>query len=145
MEERPNPLHCRDNDVIAFGDSTFKVGKLKEAIRKSFGHEIGYGLMTLLGNQGVQIEKSAISPDGDKSEFARWFTEGIDCEVLKTDVPGWQKGKVKVSVSIVIELADPPMPRASGSQPTPPSVPQWQEPELDEHDATVHADMWGDE
>jgi len=31
-------------------------------------------------------------------EKAGWFNEGIDCEVLKLDAQGWQKGKVRLAI-----------------------------------------------
>lgn len=29
---------------------------------------------------------------------ADWFSEGVNCEVLKLDAKGWQKGKVKLAI-----------------------------------------------
>ncbi len=31
---------------------------------------------------------------------AKWFEEGIDCEVLKFDSNAWRKGKVRIKVSL---------------------------------------------
>ncbi|NEO86423.1 MAG: hypothetical protein F6J87_19515 [Spirulina sp. SIO3F2] len=138
MAQSPNSPHCHDDDVIAFGDSIFKISKFREAVQNCFGHDVGYGLMALLESQGVKIDKNTISPDGDKSTFGDWFNEGIACELLKTDVVGWHRAKARIKIDIEIELEE-----------TPPIAPPVQPPdldlEIDEQDATLHADMWSGE
>ncbi len=33
-----------------------------------------------------------------------WFSDGIDCEVLKIGSKGWQKGKVKINLQVSLEF-----------------------------------------
>ena len=35
-----------------------------------------------------------------KDNMARWFGEGVDCKSLKFGAKGWQKGKVRLRVSL---------------------------------------------
>lgn len=37
---------------------------------------------------------------GDACITEKWFDEGIDCEVLKFDSKAWQKGKVRIKVTL---------------------------------------------
>lgn len=36
-------------------------------------------------------------------EKANWFTEGIDCKVLKPGAKSWQRGKVRISLEFSLE------------------------------------------
>jgi hypothetical protein len=100
MGEQDYPLECRDDDVVAFGDDTFKVSKFRNAVKQCFGYDFGYGLLSLLGNHGVKISKDAIAPEGNNDDYTKWFNEGVDCEILKTDARGWHKAKVKIKISV---------------------------------------------
>ena len=33
-------------------------------------------------------------------QMEKWFSKGIDCEILKLGAKGWQKGKVRIRVSL---------------------------------------------
>ncbi|MGB0563355.1 MAG: KGK domain-containing protein [Spirulinaceae cyanobacterium] len=151
MASSPSSSQYHDDDVIAFGDSIFKVSTFRQAVQSCFGHDVGYGLMTLLENQGVKIDKATISPDGDKATFGDWFSEGIPCELLKVDATGWHKVKARIKVDIELEpvtvepVVDPvalePITVEPKMQPPPLAAPDL---EIDEADATLHADMWRD-
>lgn len=134
-----------DNDVIAFGDDAFKIGKFKQALRQCFGYDFGYGLLGLLSNQGIKIDKTQVSPDGEQSDFLKWFNEGVDCEILKTDAKGWRKAKVKVKVAVEFVMDE----SASASREPDPGMKESTSPldelndlDVDESDATVI--MFGD-
>lgn len=51
----------------------------------------------------------------DKPENCReaWFTEGLDCEILKPSSQGWQKGKVRFNVTLEF-CPDEPEEQGSG-------------------------------
>ncbi|MEM8638378.1 MAG: KGK domain-containing protein [Cyanobacteria bacterium P01_G01_bin.54] len=137
------PYH--DDDVIAFGDSIFKVSTFRRAVQGCFGHDVGYGLMTLLENQGVKIDKAMISPDGDKATFGDWFDQGIPCELLKVDATGWHKVKARIKVDIELEPAELEPVELEPVEPDPlPALPAKPDLDIDEADATLHADMWRD-
>lgn len=141
------PTHFHDDDVIAFGDSIFKISKFRDAVQKCFGHDVGYGLMALLESQGIKIDRSAINPDGDQSTFGDWFGDGIPCELLKTDADGWHQAKARIRIEIELEMERPVAPQSP--QPlTAPALPQAPPPmpdlSIDEQDATLHTDVWSD-
>lgn len=138
-----------DDDVIAFGDDAFKIGKFKQALQQCFGYDFGYGLLGLLSNQGIKIDKTQVSPEGEQSDFLKWFNEGVECEILKTDAKGWRKGKVKVKVAVefVLDESSPSpevLPDESSPSPReqPSSLDELNDLEVDESDATVI--MFGD-
>ncbi|WP_204105108.1 MULTISPECIES: KGK domain-containing protein [Spirulina sp. CCY15215] len=127
-----------DNDVIAFGDDAFKIGKFKQALQKCFGYDFGYGLLGLLGNQGIKIDKNQVSPEGEQSDFLKWFNEGVECEILRTDAKGWRNAKVKIKVSVEFVVEEsPPAPREQTSP-----LDSFSDLDVDESDATVI--MYGD-
>lgn len=127
-----------DDDVIAFGDDAFKIGKFKQALKQCFGYDFGYGLLGLLSNQGIKIDKTQVSPEGEQSDFLKWFNEGVECEVLKTDARGWRKARVKVKVTVEFNLDEPSAPPREQSA----SLDTLNDLDVDESDATVI--MFGD-
>jgi hypothetical protein len=140
MENQQSGISCHDDDVIAFGDDTFKVGKFRQAVQDCFGHDVGYGLMALLKSAGVAIDAKAVSPQGNKEDFAQWFTQGIACELLQTDTPGWKNARVKITVDIEVMPAIAPSP---SSDPAPQAFDDFEDLEF-ERDVTLHSDMWSD-
>lgn len=128
MGEFYRNIECNEDDVISFGEDTFKVGKFRKALYQCFGYDFGYGLIGLLGNQGVKLNKQAISPQSNNDDYTKWFDEGVDCEILKTDAPGWRKAKVKINVRIEFSIEE-------GDRE------QLMEQQLQETDATLHHDI----
>jgi hypothetical protein len=108
MEDRFKPLDCNDDDVLSFGDATFKVGILRKAVHKSFGNDLGYSLTSQLSNsQGVRIDSTILAPQGMNQPYARWFGDGIDCEILNLGSKSWKKGKVRIKVSVEFYAEEP--------------------------------------
>ncbi|MBD2577443.1 KGK domain-containing protein [Oscillatoria sp. FACHB-1406] len=106
MEALYRAIDCNENDVISFGEETFKIGRFKKALYQCFDYDFGYGLIGLLGNQGIKISKQTVSAYDNHEDYTKWFNEGIDCEILKTDVTGWQKAKVKIKVSVEFSIEE---------------------------------------
>ena len=96
MEDNYYLQQCNDNDVLSFQDQTYKVSKFKAAVNKSFDYSMGGRLNGTLTNQGIDIS-SASFPNSD---YAKWFNEGIDCEILNLGSKTWKKGKIKIKISI---------------------------------------------
>lgn len=140
MDNHSEHIDCHDDDVVAFGDSTFKVGRFKQAIRACFGYDFGYGLIPLLKNQGVKIDQAAISPQGNKADFGHWFGTGVNCELLQTDTLGWQGAKVRIRVEVEFIQEQESAPVAKTE---PQEFGQFEDPEFDA-DVTIHADIWSD-
>ncbi len=89
-----------EDDVLSIGDTTFKAGKFKQAVESCFDDAMGYGLSSALSNKEIKISPKKLAGTGGGEAYARWFGDGIECEVLKVGAQGWQKAKVRVSVSV---------------------------------------------
>ena len=101
MQENYYLQDCNDDDVLAFGEDTFKVGKFKKGINGAFGNHLGSQLNGQLSScQGIKIDGSILAAKGVNEPYARWFGDGIDCEILKLGSKGWKKGKVRINVSV---------------------------------------------
>lgn len=100
MEEKFAPKDCNDNDVISFGNATYKIGSFKRALNKSFGDHLGGQLNHQLSQNGIRIPDAILRPPGISQSGARWFGNGIDCEILNLGSEQWKKGKVRVKFSV---------------------------------------------
>lgn len=101
MEDNYYLQDCNDHDVLSFGEDTYKIGKFKRAINGAFGNNLGHQLNGQLSSfQGVKIDGSILAPKGVNEPYARWFGDGIDCEILKLGSKSWKKAKVKIKVSL---------------------------------------------
>lgn len=100
MEEKFYLSDCGDDDVLSFGDNTFKVSKFRIAVNKSFGYDIGGVLSNQLSREGVLIDQKILLPSGNSKDYVRWFNEGIDCEILNLGSKSWKKGKVRIKFSV---------------------------------------------
>ena len=87
---------CPNDDVLAFNDDTYKVGKFRKAVTQALKSEkIGDQVNYLLANQyGVKAYAN-----WNKCNVL-WFGEGINCEILKLGSSGWKKGKLKIKVTL---------------------------------------------
>ncbi|HEY9690822.1 MAG TPA: KGK domain-containing protein [Oculatellaceae cyanobacterium] len=100
MSNKFDVIDCNDDDVLSFGDATFKVRRFTTAVRRAFGSSMGRTLSDGLNSQGVQIDNQIVMPSGKPDDYKRWFGEGINCEILKLGYPSWKKGKVRIKVSV---------------------------------------------
>ncbi len=84
--------HEYKDTVLSFSSSTssmFKVGEFVSAAKDSF---LLRGLEELSGKLGSR--GGIPRPRGDD-----WLNQGLDCEILQPS-KGWQKGKVRIRISI---------------------------------------------
>ncbi|MBW4547236.1 MAG: hypothetical protein KME25_22780 [Symplocastrum torsivum CPER-KK1] len=101
MEEKFSLQNCDEDDVLLFGDDTFKVSKFRRAVNAAFGNNLGDQLNRQLSSyHGIKIDNAILAPKGVNEPYARWFTDGIDCEMLQLGSKSWQKGKVRIKVSV---------------------------------------------
>ena len=77
-----------DADVVAFGTTMHKVGKVKAAI-KEMSRSRG-SLDTYLANE----LKTSLGTSN------WWVAPGTDCEILKVGGRDWKKGKVKLRIVV---------------------------------------------
>jgi hypothetical protein len=101
MEEKFSLQNCDEDDVLSFGDDTFKVSKFKRAVKRAFGHDLGIQFYNQLSSyHGIKIDGAIIAPKGVNEPYARWFNDGIDCEILQLGSKGWRKGKIRIKLSV---------------------------------------------
>ncbi len=86
-----SPIRCKNNDIISIGENTFKIDKLRTAVRKSCNQKIVNQLHENLNYHKVDIETSS---------YDHWFQEGVDCEILTLGATKWRKGKMKFKLSL---------------------------------------------
>ena len=91
-----------DDDICSlYGDKMVKFGKVRSALDSLFGEidgELGKQLEERLGIQ------SPIQFHGWKRRsnlpLRGWFSQGVDCEILNMGAKGWQKGKLRVKITL---------------------------------------------
>ncbi|AFY84741.1 KGK domain-containing protein [Oscillatoria acuminata] len=93
MEENNILPECSDNDVVSFRGKLFKVSQL----RKMMGHtmteqnQLNHTLSNALRQKGIELGLT------DTKEF---LNQGVKGEILKITGKGWQKGKIKMKISL---------------------------------------------
>lgn len=67
---------------------------------------LGEQITCLFAEQHIQIPVKQEHEKGryPKTFFEPWFDDGINCEILKTNGKGWQKGKVRINLNISVEF-----------------------------------------
>lgn len=80
---------CDEKDVMSFEpEKLISVSKLKDIVFQSF----------YLSGLHVINQQISILSGLDCSYL--WFKQGGECEILKAGSQGWQKGKIKINVSL---------------------------------------------
>lgn len=50
--------------------------------------------------------------DSYRQDNTLWFKEGINAEILRVNSKGWQKGKIKIKVTVEFEPDEPEQPES---------------------------------
>ena len=80
---------CDPKDVISFNSEKWiDVNKLKKNIYQSF-HTSGISSVSNYMSQNSRFKNSGL-----------WFQQGEQCEILRAGSQGWQKGKIKINVTL---------------------------------------------
>ena len=96
MEENFKLENCLENDALEFKSGTYRIQKIIENIKIVLNEKLSGHLYEQLTAKDVKITSHNL-----------WFTDGIDCEILKVGSIGWEKGKVRLKVSLEF-IADEP-------------------------------------
>ena len=100
---------CKYNDVIGRqnhhqNEHLFKVGELKKAITTAFDGAIPNKLREELERQKLDIKPKRYIGEGHNKTLVdhnvAWFEEGVDFQILRAGSEGWQKGKMKIKVTL---------------------------------------------
>ncbi|MEG3929792.1 KGK domain-containing protein [Microcoleus sp. T3_B1] len=100
MQEHIFLKNYGNDDVFSFESKIFKVGRLREVMSSAVSNQLESALQELCKTPGLQINTHKYNPQSRTSWQQQWFRDGIDCEALKIGGKGWQKGKVRIRVTI---------------------------------------------
>ncbi len=94
MKFEPLNSESEDKDTaLSFSKSMLKLGKFIAEVKKAFESK---GLDAL----GDALKHRGGIPVWGDNERERWLGEGVDCEILKIGAKGWQKGKIRIKVTL---------------------------------------------
>ena len=83
---------CDLKDVISFKNEQWaSISKFKNVI------------LSALVNSGINSMVNYIANNSDfksNNSIKSWFSQGEECEILRAGSPGWQKGKIKINVTL---------------------------------------------
>lgn len=104
MEEKIKKIEWKDDDVIAFSEKNIiKISEMMKVVKEA-----------ATDNNALNSNiKSALSKRLNLSEqvhnikHKKWFEDGVDCQIMRVDdAKGWQKGKIRVKLSVELELCE---------------------------------------
>jgi hypothetical protein len=102
MEDNFKSENCNQHEALSFKDNVFKVSKLQETLKTVFCNDLANVLREKLKSYGVDINPGGYM-SGNKFysyTYSKFFQEGIECEILKFNSEEWQKGKMKIKVTL---------------------------------------------
>lgn len=105
MKENFQKENCHEDDVLEFSSGTYRINKIIDKIQKLFKEQLGKQLYTILKSEQIDINPG-LDRNGNFG-YQNWFDGGIDCEILKVNSQGWQKGKVKLKITLEFEPDEP--------------------------------------
>lgn len=78
--------------ALAFSHSMFKLGEFMKSVKSAFEtkglDELGRKLSNRGGVPTLREDKLL------------WFKDGVNCKILKPNTKGWQKGKIKLKLTV---------------------------------------------
>jgi KGK domain len=87
---------CHENDVLSFGNDMIKFGQFKYVLEQSFSPaESKYSKVTTAINEHFKSSSAKIDYAGHVIA-----PNGIHCEILRIGSKGWQKGRIRVKVTL---------------------------------------------
>jgi hypothetical protein len=86
LENEAHAINIIDSDVHRFyvGESMFKLGHLIEGIKCKL----------------IDTSRSDLHKENMNLSRKKWINDGVEVEVLKVGALGWQKGKLKLKVTV---------------------------------------------
>jgi len=107
MQDNLTSSNLGNEDVLAFGNTNMcKVEAFNRIVDSTIREKLADQLVAELdakGLRGVRIQEDKRVSEGrtdKKPANWKWFSAGKDCEILKIGAKGWQKGKVKIRISL---------------------------------------------
>lgn len=110
MEDGFYLLEYNDDDVVEFGKTSVRIGTLIKSIQefyKSQNNIHGDQLITHLNNMSVYIDKQIfLNLNYQGLNYRKLFEEGVDCEILQLGSKIWNKGKMRIKLSVEFYLEE---------------------------------------
>jgi KGK domain len=92
-----------EKSAIAFKNRALKCSDFNEASQKCFSDQ------ELLSKIAILFDKKMAEYDLNiLCQGHEWLAEGLDCEVLQPNSEDWQKGSIKMKMSISFEFTPEP-------------------------------------
>lgn len=113
MESETNNFHTVNlskEDALSFTSGMYKVGDLVKSVSSLFFSVIASTLHENLRSKGIDINSGTYIANAKTANHAKWFREGIDCEILQPNSPGWKKGKIRLKVVLEFHPDEPESP-----------------------------------
>ena len=86
--------NCDDKDVIALNSrGLFYVQKLCNLVLSSLDKNVTHSPSDSITQKLQHVCNAQL-----------WLEDGEPCEILKADVTGWQKGRIKLKVNLTLEF-----------------------------------------
>jgi hypothetical protein len=80
---------CDSRDIVFFGsDKLTSTSKLKDIVDKAFAQS------------GIPVIAEYMYRSLSLNYGLTWFGKGEECEILRAGSTGWQKGKIKINVTL---------------------------------------------
>lgn len=76
MDSIFEPLECNDDDVLSFGNATFKIGNFRKPLNHLNAFSLGQTLFNQLHERGIVIHNNT------GEDYVALVHEGRDCEIL---------------------------------------------------------------
>jgi hypothetical protein len=95
MKENFQLQQISNDDVVGCDNGTHKIARLIQVIKEIFTHKINAEMYSTLTPYDIKILSSS---NNDKGRS--WFDRGVSCEVLKVGAQSWQKGKIRLNISL---------------------------------------------
>ncbi|MBV9386381.1 MAG: hypothetical protein JOZ78_08135 [Chroococcidiopsidaceae cyanobacterium CP_BM_ER_R8_30] len=104
MEENCSLSNCNEHEVLSFGSTILKVNQLRMKVSELFAKlKLGQQLTDSLG-PGMVYHVVKRSGRHINSSYDTWFSDGIECEILKLGASGWQKGRIRIALNVSLEF-----------------------------------------
>jgi len=108
MEDRFKQLdgesEHKDTVLSFLPSSMFKVGEFMLAAKE------------VCQRDGLNALKTRLQPRGGiLGDYSTWFDQGVDCEILSPGKNGWQKGKVRIKITLEFCPDEPEVPETPAS------------------------------
>jgi len=104
MKEKITKIEWQDDDVIAFSDENIiKASEIMEVIQEAAtdNNALSRNIKIALG------KRLNLSQQVQNINHRKWFEDGVDCKIMRVyDAKGWQKGKIRIKLSVELELLE---------------------------------------